>query len=643
MKWVYLLFIPLLIFAYWTTWETEWQSWTFWRPDTSGSGPPTPPPTPPDPSEVVGGEWWRTCFPDSNAIGGGPGYSDTVSMAALSNNHSTSWIVGSAGTPLDTLIAALAALGAGDTIYIADTTVIDFGETEGTQLQAGVLLCSGRGTIKGDTISWGGIIKCSDYDDNMDYLFYTGGAGVVVTGLRIEGPNGEINDRHDGTYARDITGIQLQDANCRVHNCEIYNWPRAGIQITDVFDTCYVNNNYLHHIRNRGTGYPVVFSGQNHCIVYANYAETFRMFGADWDTTNRYTQHFNVWGHHQELQTMDRHAGGGYKGGKLTKIHNVTSKKFSTLGNQYNFRSDGDAWVESTLVYNCWLWEDDSTDAIKLYSNTNARVSDNVYGRTRPTGLDTIMPTARITVNTDSGVAPLAVNLSGTSSTDVDGSIAWYIFEDGDGGTVRCSTMSHTYESLGVYNAELTVFDDDGIPHDTFHTIQVVPDDENIYLSLWIKDTWRETTPIGYFSIHVLLDTLDAEETDTLWQDDVCGDSGWIHVVKDITTNVGGSDSVWLTLEAYCEQNESAQFLEIEIYFDDIAIFWGDVVNGNFEDDADPWTYEYNGTGFLAACYFIPEDPRSRNRSAMITQQYNTNAVAGAYGRIKRKIDIIGQ
>lgn len=70
------------------------------------------------------------------------------------------------------------------------------------------------------------------------------------------------------------------------------------------------------------------------------------------------------------------------------------------------------------------------------------------------------------------GVAPLAVKLVGTASSDADGSIASYRWEFGDGSAVATTaTANHTY-AAGTYTARLVVTDDLGAASST--TVQIV-------------------------------------------------------------------------------------------------------------------------------------------------------------------------
>lgn len=70
-------------------------------------------------------------------------------------------------------------------------------------------------------------------------------------------------------------------------------------------------------------------------------------------------------------------------------------------------------------------------------------------------------PTAAASATPTSGLAPLAVNFTGSAS-DLDGTIASYAWSFGDGGTASVPNPSHTYVTAGNYTATLTVTDNNG-------------------------------------------------------------------------------------------------------------------------------------------------------------------------------------
>ncbi|MDY7099593.1 MAG: PKD domain-containing protein [Actinomycetota bacterium] len=71
-------------------------------------------------------------------------------------------------------------------------------------------------------------------------------------------------------------------------------------------------------------------------------------------------------------------------------------------------------------------------------------------------------PTATASADPSTGVAPLAVSLDASASTDPDGTIVAHDWDLGDGTVASGPVVEHTYASAGSYTATVTVTDDDG-------------------------------------------------------------------------------------------------------------------------------------------------------------------------------------
>ncbi len=71
-------------------------------------------------------------------------------------------------------------------------------------------------------------------------------------------------------------------------------------------------------------------------------------------------------------------------------------------------------------------------------------------------------PTAVASASTTNGFAPLAINFTGSNSTDADGTIASYAWNFGNGATANVANPSYTYSTAGNYTATLTVSDNRG-------------------------------------------------------------------------------------------------------------------------------------------------------------------------------------
>lgn len=82
-------------------------------------------------------------------------------------------------------------------------------------------------------------------------------------------------------------------------------------------------------------------------------------------------------------------------------------------------------------------------------------------------------PIAVISAVKTTGYAPLTLEFDGGSSSDRDGSISSYTWHTGDGNSYAGERITHTYTSLGVFAATLTVTDDDGAASSTSINIDV--------------------------------------------------------------------------------------------------------------------------------------------------------------------------
>ncbi|MCF7875731.1 PKD domain-containing protein [Candidatus Bipolaricaulota bacterium] len=69
------------------------------------------------------------------------------------------------------------------------------------------------------------------------------------------------------------------------------------------------------------------------------------------------------------------------------------------------------------------------------------------------------LPSASISVDSQSGTAPLTVNFSAGDSSDPDGELVGYVWQFGDGESSSGENVSHKYDSAGNFTAKLTVTD----------------------------------------------------------------------------------------------------------------------------------------------------------------------------------------
>ncbi|OOZ39544.1 hypothetical protein BOW53_11190 [Solemya pervernicosa gill symbiont] len=73
-----------------------------------------------------------------------------------------------------------------------------------------------------------------------------------------------------------------------------------------------------------------------------------------------------------------------------------------------------------------------------------------------------LAPTAGFTVSTSSIDSGESVNFDASTSSDIDGSVAEYRWDFGDGSSATGRQVTHLYTTPGKYSVNLTVTDDAG-------------------------------------------------------------------------------------------------------------------------------------------------------------------------------------
>ncbi len=130
---------------------------------------------------------------------------------------------------------------------------------------------------------------------------------------------------------------------------------------------------------------------------------------------------------------------------------------------------------DGTIVSTEWNFDDDTTGSGISTTHTftsagtytvTVTVTDNENATAQASReivvAENHLPVASIDIDSTSGFAPVTVNVSGTASSDTDGSISQYLWDFGDGITASDETAVHTYETPGTYTVTLTVTDDKG-------------------------------------------------------------------------------------------------------------------------------------------------------------------------------------
>jgi len=291
-----------------------------------------------------------------------PSYSNIISRS------SANYIV---YTPTQ-LTSALSSATTGQIIYIGSD--INMGGTSIT-IPAGVTLASNRGS--------GG-----SYGAHLDgtasvFIKSATGGNVRITGLRIEGPS-------SSTTASSGSAIILQGPGNEVENCEIYNWPARGVEVSENSEG-HVHHNYIHHNRSSSGGYGVSVLNGN-ALIEANYFDFNRhsIMGqrgnpdgtlSSYSPFSRYTSNFearyNIVGPNQAEGLFDCHGGndtayGGmgpypigepncFAGGTITIHHNTfngagTYRAVGIRGypqNSVKVYNNLTAWNYSTTLIYC--------------------------------------------------------------------------------------------------------------------------------------------------------------------------------------------------------------------------------------------------------------------------------------------------
>lgn len=546
--------------------------------------------------------------PTGNPIGGF-GYSDTISMAALSNNHTSSWVITGAGTPVDSAIIFLAAAGDSDTVYVHDTLELDFtGETTPIWINMGTTFCSGRNTTKAGTTSWGAKIYIEDWDGiSNDYLFGMRDSSRF-TGFRLRGTfdvtggyiliSDSVNTNPPGSeYA-----IRAWDDDyCEIDNNEFWGWGTAPFLCRETHGTT-IHHNYIHHqCYVVYPGYGCSFDdGEDSCnvVVEANVWERsgFMIGGATcYDTrlTIRYNR-FSPW---CQSRSMYFHDGAPLSDTLATAeiYRNIFQKSsFGLAGTVTGIEGGGANDNKDTIrIRNNWIWKPDSQSSWAISPNL-IRIYDNYYTPSQPVGFDGFYPSCSIWVNDTTHAVPFICSLSAYPSSDPDGNLTTVMIEWGDSlapANYRRSgdytdTLVYTFDEIGTYTILVKVIDDDGFVEWVTQTIDVTPTSGH-YLSAWVHDHYNGNMA-GYINKQIWINN-------TLWwEKDIAGFSLYEHVILDITDTIdlySPGDSIDIRFQLKCVRDTTDYWSKFNV--DDVAVYGATVVNGNFEDSArayNQWT-----------------------------------------------------
>jgi hypothetical protein len=204
------------------------------------------------------------CVPDnSGPLGGGSGYSRAVTSGQQ------------VAASVEQLRECLAWAEPGQTVYIPGEEILDLTQavlSEGCVLvvPAGVTLAGERGSGG----SRGALLKSDALQTSP--LILAGGAGVRITGLRIQGPDpgrslahwrmsfsSQYKAQREGLTEHEYfyrlptsRGVLTEHDNLEVDNCELSGWSAAAIFLATGRGH-HVHHNHIHHNQRKGLGYGV--------------------------------------------------------------------------------------------------------------------------------------------------------------------------------------------------------------------------------------------------------------------------------------------------------------------------------------------------------------------------------------------------
>jgi len=319
-------------------------------PEPTGTIAPEPTGTITPVAECYGAE---ACNPTGDPIGGGAGYSRTITQA----DPSVKYVV----STKEELLSALTNAKSGEVVFVKGTAVIDMNGAANTIIPPGVILASDRG--------FGGsegalIIKKQNVTNNWGESLFVAKDGVRITGLRLEG---EMKPKFDVSVPERnyLTGIRTLYA-IEVDNCEIRGWSWAGVLsgTGGSANYAYVHHNYIHSNQAPGEGYGVEVYGGN-ALIEANIFDYNRHSIAGTGVTGEsYEARYNLdLGHtYQYEHRFDIHANpaGGTYSGYSYRIHHNTFE--NEIGTGYDIKYRGSepelgVWIDHNIFtwYESWV------------------------------------------------------------------------------------------------------------------------------------------------------------------------------------------------------------------------------------------------------------------------------------------------
>jgi hypothetical protein len=164
--------------------------------------------------------------PTGDPIGGGPGYRDIKTGGDFTVRTA------------DEFLAALARAKPGQVIWLPDGVEIDLGGRQEIPLPGGVTIAGTRGM----GASPGARIFMKQKQKTIYYLFRTAGDNVRLTGIRLDGPDGDDSQRNGYSNL-----LRTEHYGLEVDKCEVANWGYSAVAGRLGAANLRIHHCYIHH------------------------------------------------------------------------------------------------------------------------------------------------------------------------------------------------------------------------------------------------------------------------------------------------------------------------------------------------------------------------------------------------------------
>jgi len=237
-------------------------------------------------------------------------------------------------------------------------------------------------------LSEGGLIYLDQADPDHRIGFVTGGEGVRITGLRLEGPHSGIE-----TVDPTVIGIYSAYRNLEVDNCEIRGWSGAAVGVTgtggsEMKTGGYIHHNYIHHCQAEGFGYGVVVSAGAVALIEANYFDYCRhAIAGSGVAGDGYEAQYNICGPNfiaGSSHNFDMHgvaSGTGMIAGDTIRIHHNTFTATGPL-NAFPVAIRG-VPRDGAYIHNNWFYYTQAPPVWQTGGQGRVFVTENLIGENK--------------------------------------------------------------------------------------------------------------------------------------------------------------------------------------------------------------------------------------------------------------------